>query len=51
MKHGADWPAWLLQFIFGLIVGAALGFRVIDSSSGANSLTVHELSRDYAKPT
>jgi hypothetical protein len=29
MKRQADWFAWSLQFIFGLIVGVCLGFGVI----------------------
>ena len=29
MKRGADWFAWILQFILGLVVGALLGFALL----------------------
>jgi len=29
MKHGADWLAWFLQFIFGCFVGVFFGFALI----------------------
>jgi hypothetical protein len=44
-ERGADWLAWLLQFIFGLIVGAALGFREIGRIPHANSLNAHQVSQ------
>lgn len=29
MKRGADWFAWILQFILGLVVGALFGFALL----------------------
>ena len=29
MKRGADWFAWILQFIVGLVVGALFGFALL----------------------
>jgi hypothetical protein len=28
-KHSADWLAWTLQFLLGLVVGAAVGIAII----------------------
>ncbi|CAN5870744.1 hypothetical protein BH11VER1_BH11VER1_35890 [soil metagenome] len=32
MKRGADWLAWSLQFIAGLVIGALLGCAIISKS-------------------
>jgi hypothetical protein len=34
MKHGADWLAWSLRFIFGLFVGAFVGTWLISRRFG-----------------
>lgn len=35
MKRGADWFAWILQFILGLVVGAIFGFALLYLKFGA----------------
>ena len=32
MKRGADWLAWSLQFVVGLVVGAFIGLAIISRS-------------------
>lgn len=38
MKPGADWLAWLLQFVAGSIAGILLGLAILGSRSGQRSL-------------
>ena len=38
MKTGADWLAWLLQFVAGSIAGILLGLVMLGSRSGQRSL-------------
>lgn len=37
MKRGADWFAWILQFILGLVVGALFGFALLHFKFGRRS--------------
>jgi len=37
MKRGADWFAWILQFIVGLVVGALFGFALLHFKFGRPS--------------
>lgn len=38
MKTGADWLAWLLQFVAGSVAGILLGLAMLGSRSGLRSL-------------
>lgn len=33
MKRNADWFAWVLQFVFGLIVGAFIGYSIASNKN------------------
>ena len=37
MKTGADWLAWALQFIAGLLVGLLFGLAILGSRRGSRS--------------
>lgn len=38
MKTGADWLAWLLQFVAGSVAGILLGLAMLGSRDGLNSV-------------